>query len=104
MDQTSSEANSRGAITYLIHHMFLPPQLPHKDDFDLSHEKFMLETTLGGLSRFKQCLPPPQRQITDSVIAMIMSLQATNQTSGSTGGSPEECFRETLKQLDTQGK
>lgn len=104
MNQTSSDATSRDAITYLTRHVFLPPQLPHADDFDSNHESFMLDPILGGLSRFKQCLSLAQRQIIDSVIAMITSLKATNKTTSSTGGGPEECFKETLRQSGTLGR
>jgi hypothetical protein len=104
MYQASSDANSCGATTYLIHHMFLPPQLPQEDDFDSSHEDFMLETTLSGLSSFKQSLPHAQHQIIDSVIAMITSLKATSDSTDSTGGISEGGLKEVLGHLCAQGE
>jgi hypothetical protein len=38
---------------YLIYHIFLPPKLSHKDDFDLEFETILLNTIINILLKFK---------------------------------------------------
>jgi hypothetical protein len=104
MAQTSSQTTSYGMITYLIHHMFLPPKLPHEDDYDFKYENFMLDTTIGGLWKFKKCLPHAQSQIIESAIAMVMSMKTMNEPTGVKGGVSERGLEDALKHLPTQGK
>jgi hypothetical protein len=38
-----------GAATYLVNHVVLPPQLPHEDDSDPSHEQCLLDVVIYAL-------------------------------------------------------
>ncbi|ORY67517.1 uncharacterized protein BCR38DRAFT_407490 [Pseudomassariella vexata] len=44
---------SQDAFMYQVHHIFLPPKLPQKDDFDASHEQELLKNVLSAMETFK---------------------------------------------------
>ena len=75
MNGTSSNRMPFRAIMYLIHHIFLPPKLPHEDDFDSDYETILLDTTIDNLLKFKDCVTYDQRGIIDSVIAVVTTLR-----------------------------
>ena len=93
-----------GPITYLIRHMFLPPKLPHKDDFNSEYETTMLDTTIDGLLKFKSCATSDQNGIIDSVIAMVTSLRTVCDSFGTEGAVSEERLRNALIDLCKKGK
>ncbi|KAJ8116579.1 hypothetical protein OPT61_g2025 [Boeremia exigua] len=44
---------SAKAITYLVNHIVLPPQLPQADDFNAENERCLLETSLNALKALR---------------------------------------------------
>ncbi|KAF1968390.1 hypothetical protein BU23DRAFT_514913 [Bimuria novae-zelandiae CBS 107.79] len=48
--------SSRDAVLYLIHHVFLPPKLPQRDDHNATHERALLETTTRALKNVQSQL------------------------------------------------
>ena len=94
MAQTSSRTTLYGTITCLIDHMFLPPELPHEDDYDSKYENFMLGTTIGGLWKLQQCLPHAQNVIIESAIATVMSMKTMNEPTGLEDGVSERGLKE----------
>ena len=44
-----------GATTYLINHIVLPPELPHEDDSNISHEQAVLDAVTCALRDLRNC-------------------------------------------------
>ncbi|KAH7140035.1 hypothetical protein B0J13DRAFT_527690 [Dactylonectria estremocensis] len=47
-----------GRPTYLVHHVFLPPQVPDENDLNLVHEAALVGATLNGLFEFRDIFQP----------------------------------------------
>ena len=106
MDGTSSPKLSFGAIMYLIRHMFLPPKLPHKDDFNLEYEMVLLDTTIDVLRTFKcyiNDIKHDQGAIVDSVIAMVANMRSVHELEGAVGAVSEEKLGNALADLSKKG-
>ena len=104
MNGIASNKLPSGPITYLIRHLFLPPKLPHEDDFNSEYETIMLDTTVDGLLKFKSCAPSDQSGIIDSVIAMITSLRTVCDSFGTEGAVSEEKLGNALMDLCKKGR
>ena len=87
---------------YLIHHIFLPPKLPHEDDFDAKYEAIMLETTIDGLSKFKANLMYDQTGTIDSVIAMVNNLKTMHDSFGPGAAVSEEKLGKALREISAR--
>lgn len=70
---------SRDEVHYLIHHIFLPPQLPHKDDAAPTHDYALMQTVLRSLTRFRDRVPEIQRQVVDEAGAMMRRMAAVHE-------------------------
>ena len=69
---------SHGALMYLIHHMFLPPNVPQEDDFNPEYEMILLDLVAKVLLRFKECLEHDQHDSIEPIIAMVTSLMTVH--------------------------
>ncbi|EER36939.1 conserved hypothetical protein [Histoplasma capsulatum H143] len=94
---------SHGAIMYLIHHIFLPPELPQEDDFNSHYENLLLDTIFQALLDFKHCVTRDQHGIVDLVIVMISNLKTVRECSSSDGSLSEEKLENALKNLCNNG-
>ncbi len=104
MNGKSSNQLSSGAIIYLIRHIFLPPKLPHQDDFDSVYEMILLDTTVDVLLKFKDCVTYDQNGIIDSVIAMVTNLRTVHDSFGTVCAVSEEKLASALRDLCKKGK
>jgi hypothetical protein len=102
MGGTSSKVLPPGAATYLINHIFLPPNLPQADDVSMEHEVLMLEVTIDRLSKFKGHMLE-HSAIIDAAIAMITTLRDVRD-SLSTGAVDEKKLRDGLAELCKEGE
>lgn len=48
---------SKVATKYLYHHIFLPPGLPQKDDYDAATELVLLDSVVHPMVEFKAIQP-----------------------------------------------
>ncbi|KAJ9607822.1 hypothetical protein H2200_007901 [Cladophialophora chaetospira] len=90
---------SSSAIHYLIHHVFLPPKLPSKDDSNPNHEAVLLGTTLEALREFKECVREDHHETIDSIIGMVTSMKAVSYAVDPHGFTNEWELLNTLKEL-----
>lgn len=104
MPETTNMGLSPEAIMYCVHHVFLPPKLPHKDDFDWNHEEVLLGITLDALVKFKDGGTNEQISVIDSVILMVANLRKVHDSSGSVGVVSESELTNMLKDLCNTGK
>lgn len=68
-------SGSADAINYLIHHVVLPPKLPQKRDYNASHERHLLETTICALQDLRTHVNDGHVKTIASAIAMIENLR-----------------------------
>ncbi|OTA75927.1 hypothetical protein M434DRAFT_383777 [Hypoxylon sp. CO27-5] len=84
MEQTNQEQLfelSNLDISYMIRHVFLPPQLPQYDDYAVVREEALLNTVIKTLSQFKTYVEGEQIHMIDSVISSIQTLHQSPDTS-----------------------
>ena len=66
---------SAAAISYLVHHIVLPPKLPQQDDRHVEHEKCVVELTLCALQDLQGHVKAEQVENVKSAIATIENLR-----------------------------
>ncbi|TVY48539.1 hypothetical protein LOCC1_G001313 [Lachnellula occidentalis] len=109
MDRTSSRMSTtkgKEKMMYLIQHMFLPPKLPQKDDSNLEHERFLLDTTIDALRAFKGYINDTKHDQVirvDSVIDMVTNMRSVHELNGDVGAVSEEKLRNALADLVKTG-
>jgi hypothetical protein len=85
----------------LFHHVFLPPKLPQKDDYDAKHELALLKSVIHALREFRAYAAEQQDGILASAITTISHLRNNH---GNQGDVIEEKLEKQLKELDIHGK
>ncbi|KAL4994276.1 hypothetical protein BDV10DRAFT_189152 [Aspergillus recurvatus] len=95
-----SMAPAPEASLYLFHHVFLPPKLPQKDDYNARYELILLDTVIDTLKKFRTLVPNQHRQVLGPVITMIARLREIH---GSRGDLSEGKLKEALQKLDAKG-
>lgn len=93
---------SSEAITYLVHHVFLPPKLPQEDDSSDEHDKIMINTTLAALLQFKALFPHKRADGIDQVIALVSVSKDVH--ASASGGIDESKLKDALQLLCKEGK
>ncbi|KAI9824844.1 MAG: hypothetical protein M1819_000796 [Sarea resinae] len=85
---------------YLIHHVFLLPKTPQKDDFDPNHEKILLKTTRDALQQFEATTSLDRQGVIASAGALIDNLRSVQDDSGSIS---EQMLEDALRELPEKG-
>ncbi|TVY81339.1 hypothetical protein LSUE1_G008843 [Lachnellula suecica] len=67
------------ALMYLVHHMFLPPKLPQKDDTNVTHQKMLFSTLTAALSQFIKLLPDDMKAVIERVLTMVHNSLAVHE-------------------------
>ncbi|OCK75837.1 hypothetical protein K432DRAFT_307659, partial [Lepidopterella palustris CBS 459.81] len=79
---TKSKARDEEAFQYQINHVFLPPELPQKDDTSPLHEKALMETVSAALKRFRSYFQPSERPELDRCIRMVGNMICLRDANG----------------------
>ncbi|OJJ65665.1 hypothetical protein ASPBRDRAFT_79678 [Aspergillus brasiliensis CBS 101740] len=85
---------------YLLHHVFLPPQLPQEDDYNASHESALLDSVIDALALFQDYSHGQESEVVDSVKVMLTRLRATRDCHGDVNHVE---LRKALEELDNSG-
>lgn len=96
----SKNSTLSDAIMYMIHHVFLPPQLPQEDDFDPEHEMKLLNIICETMQMFKACAKPDQQEALQSASTMMESLR---RILDDLGFISEHELKDVLQELSTKG-
>lgn len=99
-NQNTAQGISRDAILYLFHHVFLPANVPQKDDYNTEYEVILLDRVVESLCRFKELAPSQHVDTLDSVTTMITRLRKIHESQGYVN---ERELGNALAQLDTEG-
>ncbi|KAF4634558.1 hypothetical protein G7Y89_g3549 [Cudoniella acicularis] len=70
------------SLLYQINHIFLPPQLPNKEEKNVSHERSLHETVYLALQLFEKYFPSGQRPEVDRCIRMMRSMICIRDANG----------------------
>ena len=95
---------SRHAISYLIYHIFLPPELPHGDDSDPKCEMVLLDTVIEALRKFKSLITDDQHHVIDLVLTMVTSMRTMLDCFRGQGGLAEGKVEVILRRLCEHGE
>lgn len=93
----------RGAIMYMIHHMFLPPLLPHEDDSNQEYDTLLVNITINALRKFRECHMEDDHDVIDTVINMVTSMKDVSNTVDEIGTVNEQKLLAALRNLPQQG-
>ncbi|CAG8972326.1 hypothetical protein HYALB_00001729 [Hymenoscyphus albidus] len=88
------------AITYMIHHTFLPPNVPQEDDFDPRNEETLLCTLSDALQQFKAAAGSSEQGVLESISTMISNLRSVREDSGAIS---EANLERALQKLSEKG-
>ena len=69
-------------LDYIINHVFLPPQLPHKDDTNASLSAHLIEKVIEAQRSFHDHVPEEQRSRWTSLTKMTTNLLELRDISG----------------------
>lgn len=69
-------------LGYIINHVFLPPQLPHKDDNGVEETRALIEMVLAAAKLFQAHLPEKERSELVPCIKMIGNMLELKDESG----------------------
>ena len=69
-------------LEYAVHHVFLPPKLPQRDDGDLEKERKLVQEYLKALRLFQSLLAEEERLPWMSCIKMVSKMLETRQDNG----------------------
>lgn len=89
------------ASLYFFHHVFLPPKVPQKDDYNCQHEVSLLNCVINSLQSFGSHVSDQEEVILTTIMKMMSRL---SEICDSHGGINEEKLIEGLKELTWQGK
>ncbi|KAF7977108.1 hypothetical protein HWV62_4707 [Athelia sp. TMB] len=70
---------SASAAHYIANHVFFPPRLPQKDDYQISHEKAICSSILGSVLAYKDYAPSLERDRWDKIGKMLEHLKDTQE-------------------------
>lgn len=62
---------SQEEVHYLVHHVFLPPQLPDKDDAAPTYDHALVQTVFRSLTRFRDHVPETQHRAANAAAEMM---------------------------------
>ena len=104
MKSLSRVQPTKGAMNYLIHHVFLPPQLPQEDDYSAEHDTALLRAVMDALEDFKHHVPEEQIKHAECVISMLSITDRVRDKTSIDGSIDPQFFKNTLKNLSKSSK
>ncbi|KAI0844999.1 hypothetical protein F5Y00DRAFT_265964 [Daldinia vernicosa] len=75
---------------YIINHVFLPPQLPHENDYDVKNEEALLKAALQSLNTFREYVQGDEANAVESVITTMEHLHRNHDYIGSKSSTDEK--------------
>ncbi|CAI7592284.1 unnamed protein product [Penicillium pancosmium] len=99
--EPSAKVMSLEEITYLFHHIFLPPKLPQSDEYNAQYEILLLDRVVELLRDFSHHAEPHDAAVLTSALAMISRLRGICELDG---GVNESQLKEVFSDLDFEGE
>ncbi|KAI1804470.1 hypothetical protein F4811DRAFT_552846 [Daldinia bambusicola] len=95
---------SRGEVDYIINHVFLPPQLPHEDDYKVKHEETLLKIVIEALSVFRGYVEGQEANAVDLAITTMRHLHQSHVFTGNKLSIDEKGLLEAFQLLSQEGR
>lgn len=95
---------SNDEIDYIIHHVFLPPELPHRDNYSVEKEATLLKIVIQGLSAFKDRMQDGPTHGVNAAITTMKHLRLIHDSSMGIAGADEGTFVEAFEMLSQKGQ
>lgn len=91
---------SRDTLLFLVHHVFLPPKLPQKDDSAFGFDFALLEMVIEALGAFRFFFNGRQLPTIDAMTSMLLNMKAvhTHSTCEILEDELLECFNKVVEQ------
>jgi hypothetical protein len=99
----SHESVPKPSMMYLVHHVFLPPKVPQKDDHSATHEEVLLKTVIRGLKDFKHVANPEQIEVVEHVTNMITRMLTVRGPASFGGSTTKESLEKVFGDLFEKG-
>lgn len=90
------------AVTYLINHVFLPPQVPQSDDCNAKLESVIIKVATASLQKLLHSSNLSQQVTIAAAIAMMTTLSDVHDSA--TSSVSENMLRDALVNLCREGK
>jgi hypothetical protein len=85
------------AVLYMVHHVFLPPKLPQKDDFDAGFDDALLDMLSSSLQAFEHHVDDKAVRSTRDMISNLRTMR------DGSGAMDETKIKEALRGLHEKG-
>lgn len=102
MSFTSKAPASVEKLTYILHHVFLPPKVPVKSDYTAQHEEFLLQSTLYSLVAFRS-VALHQKGSVDAAVTMLHRMKKIHVCVADRYLIDEHALANALGELDKHG-
>ncbi|KAK1974854.1 hypothetical protein LZ30DRAFT_810521 [Colletotrichum cereale] len=96
---TQTKKMSRQSIIYLIHHIFLTPQLPQENDFSVENEAALFQCLCKAVTKFRDFVPSEMREVVEVAAGMMNNMACVHQPLGDTVAVDEGKLLEMLHEL-----
>ena len=104
MESPSHVQQTTDVMNYLIHHVFLPPQLPQEDDYSAEHDTALLRAVIDALEDFRHYVVEEQMKHAESVISMLSITDRVRDKASINGSLDPQFFKNALKNLSKSGE
>ena len=95
--------NTDTELSYLIHHVFLPPKLPCADDYKPEHEQQLLSVALKSLEGFRLLAAAEHRDICDNAIDALGTTRTIHTCAGNQYVIDRSALLLAMQHLDKNG-
>jgi hypothetical protein len=99
----ASNIDNSDTLAYAVNHIFLPPQLPHEDDFKPKEETEIVRLVHRSLEKFRDHVPVSRRSLLETVMSIIGTIPLVHEASNDVLSISEDSLRRALVGLSAQG-
>lgn len=91
------------ALSYVVHHVFLPPKIPCKSDYDPTHEELLLKRTLESLRTFQALVPAHQHDAVGDAVTQLKRMMDIHECVGDQYVVDQHALMRAMEELDGEG-
>lgn len=92
------------AVSYVVHHVFLPPKVPCQSDYDTTHEESLLKGTLDSLKRFQVLVPAHQHDAVRDAVTQLRRIMDIHECVGDQYVVDQHALMRAMQELDGEGE
>jgi hypothetical protein len=92
------------AVSYVVDHVFLPPKIPCRSDYDPTHEASLLKRTLESLRRFQVLVPAHQYDVVGDAVTQLRRIMDVHECVGDQYVVDQHALMLAMQDLDCEGE